>query len=142
MTKYYKFMVEGVFVTYGDAPNECLGFHSTFHVSAPNVKEAAKVLPRLIEARMARHQVEADLEAIYRPYFWIHDAWESTEKVFSEFSQVDSGFTFFRIGFFESMVLALREYWIRRTNRWLLISMGQADEVGGGCKGVDEQSRY
>ena len=119
--KHYQYMVEGVFIAQG--PDEKrLGFYTTFRLIAFSARDGASRLGRLLEERMAAHDVRGNCGVVFHSYYWIHDVWEITEELYGE-ARRDSGFTFFRIGIAESLYLAARRKYFQMRRRWLLVRL-------------------
>lgn len=114
-------MIEGVFVRCRPVDDAALGFHATFYVDALDAPSASVKAGKLMLSRMAGHKVVAQEDGFLRSYYWVHDIWEIDQEKFSANVELDSGFTFFRIGGVESIFLAFRRIYFVRLKNWLMI---------------------
>lgn len=136
----YQILIEGVFVTGPGLERQPGGFHATFHMRAINAANAAHRARDLLLDRMTHHGVCAGGAGLLKTYCWVHDLWEVTEERLLAYEGRDTGFTFFRIGAFERIGLALRGEFSRRRRPWLLVDVraGQAGH-GAGAGVVDRR---
>lgn len=120
----YQLMVEGVFVGVGGSTkNGGYGFHGTFYVMANGAENAVRRACDLIAIRMKAHGVSEISVGVFRTYYYVHDIWEIAETMFQDNCDVDSGFTFFRVGPIERVKLAFRHFVLKRTKPWRLVEV-------------------
>jgi hypothetical protein len=118
----YQVMVEGVFVYARELEGDIGGFQTTFFLSANNASNAVHRIRDLLTTRMDHHGVAESKERLLKSYYWVHDIWEITEDRLLQEGARDSGFTFFRIRWYEKIYLALRRIYFERFKPWLLVS--------------------
>ena len=117
----YQILIEAVFVRASETSIERLGFYSTFYVMANNASNAAHNVTAMLIDKMIRHNIVENTAGVFKTYYWIHDIWEVTQSKFNENNGKDSGFGFFKIGFFEQFYLVLRYAFFLRFKPWLII---------------------
>ncbi|MEL1264689.1 hypothetical protein [Pseudoxanthomonas putridarboris] len=125
----YQVMVEGVFVCAPELEENWGGFQTTFFLNANNAPNAAHRVRELLAARMSCHGVWGAEDGVLKSYYWIHNIWEITEERFLQEDGKDTGFTFFRIRWYEKFQLALRRIYFNRFKPWLLVPLPRG---GGG----------
>lgn len=122
MIAYYV-MVEGVFVHAPELGAEIGGFHTTFYLRANSGANAVHRVAELLDTRMRLHQVSGRPNGVLRTYCWVHSCMEIAEEDFGQCEQRDTGFTFFRIGWFERFHLAVRRLILQRYKPWGTVSV-------------------
>ncbi len=117
----YEVLVEGVFVRMPEEHGCRYGFHSTFFLEANNAPNAAHRVGPLVKDRLESNGVRKHGPGVFESYFWVHDIWEVADERLPEDQAHDLGFTFFRIGLFESIWLYLRRLLLSKFRPWLLV---------------------
>lgn len=117
MSKYYKIVIDGVFVRSPELGPEMGGFFTTFFIEAVNVENALLKVRALLVARMREHSVTSVEGGVFKSYFLIHEIGEAEEDRIVEKIGEDSGFTFYRVGFFERISFSVRGAWLARNPR-------------------------
>jgi len=114
-------MIEGIFVSSSRSGGRWSGFHASFYLRASSESEAVAEVAHLLAERMAAHGIGGSDTGVYRRYYWVKNIWRWPASFFDCRDGCDAGFAFFRLGFFERQMLALRYlYWRWRRCRALL----------------------
>jgi hypothetical protein len=118
--KYYKIVIDGVFVMSPELTPERGGFFTTFLIGGVNADNAIFKVRALLADRMRAHSVTIVEGGVFRSYFLIHEIGVIEDEDVFEKIGVDSGFTFYRVGIFERLLLAARGAWLARNRRVFL----------------------
>ncbi|WP_295924225.1 hypothetical protein [uncultured Xanthomonas sp.] len=119
--RFYQVQVEGNFVHAPVLEGKLGGFQTTFFLSANNAKNAIHKVRTMLVDRMDRNSVFREDHGFFKSYFWVNDIWEINENKMLE-KHGDSGFTFFRINFYEFLSLSIRRFYLVKVKPWLLIA--------------------
>ncbi|MEN5425728.1 hypothetical protein ABE522_05035 [Stenotrophomonas pennii] len=120
MLKYYRIVIDGVFVRSPELGSELGGFFTTFFIEGVNIENAIFKIRGLLVARMSGHSVTVVKGGAFKSYFLIHEIGEVEGERVVEKIGGDSGFTFYRVGFFERLSFSARGAWVARNRRVFL----------------------
>lgn len=108
----YEMVVEGVFIYAPELGQGVGGFYTTFFLSANNAANARHLARRLLIDRMASHGVVLCAGAVTKSIFYVHDLWEISADRFDRFNGVESGFSFFKIGWGSRISIYLKAFFL------------------------------
>lgn len=106
--RFYKFVVEALFVRASGFGDDIGGFYATFFINSSSVVIAFEGMQRLLSDRMSAHFVSTVEGRVFSTHFYVCDVREVAEEKMHEIEGRDLGFKFFRISEVERVYLAFR----------------------------------